>query len=197
MKELGRRLRQLREDRHLSQQELGAIFGKSQSAIGKYENERLQLDLEMLKKYSDFFGVSLNYILKGETGGNPAPKPQADGKIAISDLNLSQAALINLKRASKAAPTLNLLIENPSFLQLIIHADLFVRCDFGKLKGGIPLESIDAGENRELIQVLLAAINNDRTFEKKVIQSDLEQIKEIFSQILMEIRINYQKNNKN
>lgn len=63
MKENGKRLRELRESKNMSQAELAKVFGKSQVAISKYENGNRQLDYEMLNKYSIFFDVSTDYLL--------------------------------------------------------------------------------------------------------------------------------------
>jgi transcriptional regulator with XRE-family HTH domain len=87
MKELGRRLRQLREDKDLSQSELAAIFDKSQSSIGKYENETLQLDYELLRKYAEYFSVTTDYIL----GFNP----ETDKKITVPGLSETVIATVS------------------------------------------------------------------------------------------------------
>ena len=63
MESLGKRLRELRESKNLSQADLAKEFGKSQVAISKYENDSRQLDYEMLNKYSKFFNVSTDFLL--------------------------------------------------------------------------------------------------------------------------------------
>ena len=63
MKNIGKRLRDLREDKKLSQIELANALGKSQVAISKYENSNRELDYDMLNKYAQFFHVSTDYLL--------------------------------------------------------------------------------------------------------------------------------------
>ncbi len=57
------RLKQLRHERHLSQEQLGAIVKVQKSAISKYELGRLSLSDDMIKKFCDFFGCSSDYLL--------------------------------------------------------------------------------------------------------------------------------------
>jgi repressor LexA len=92
MKELGRRLRQLREDRGLYQSDLAKIFEKSQSAIGKYENETLQLDYEMLRKYAEYFNVTIDYLL------GKVEKPN-EYNIEIPDFNSNEPILLSVDRS--------------------------------------------------------------------------------------------------
>lgn len=63
MNELGKRLRELRESRNMSQVELAKALGKSQVAISKYENGNRELDYKMLENYANFFHVSTDYLL--------------------------------------------------------------------------------------------------------------------------------------
>ena len=57
------RLKFLREEKKLLQEELGTIIGVSGRAIGNYENETRDMSTDILKKLSDFFNVSTDYLL--------------------------------------------------------------------------------------------------------------------------------------
>ncbi|WP_131042614.1 helix-turn-helix domain-containing protein [Clostridioides difficile] len=57
------RLRKLRDDMELSKKELGDILGISPESISQYENEELEMSLSILKKLSNFYNVSVDYIL--------------------------------------------------------------------------------------------------------------------------------------
>ena len=57
------RLKALREEKCLKQEELAKIFNISRASIGKYENGQIDLNTELLVKYSEFFDVSIDYIL--------------------------------------------------------------------------------------------------------------------------------------
>ncbi len=56
-------IRELRKKRNLSMKELGKLIGVSESTISLYENGKRQPDYETLIKISNFFGVSVDYLL--------------------------------------------------------------------------------------------------------------------------------------
>lgn len=64
------RLRDLREDRDLTQKELAAQLHISQNTYSQYENGVRQLPIEILIQLSDIYGVSTDYILR--LTNNPA-----------------------------------------------------------------------------------------------------------------------------
>ena len=57
------RLRDLREDRDLSQAELGALLNKSQQGYSHIENGRAELKIEDLVVLCRFYDVSADYII--------------------------------------------------------------------------------------------------------------------------------------
>lgn len=59
----GDKLRKLRTDRKLLQEELGKKVGVSASTIGMYEQNRREPDNNILKKIADYFNVSTDYLL--------------------------------------------------------------------------------------------------------------------------------------
>lgn len=59
----GKKLRELREKKGLTQKELGDILNLTKSNISKYENEKLEPNLETFKKISDLFQVSAEFLL--------------------------------------------------------------------------------------------------------------------------------------
>lgn len=63
MKELGERLRGLRESVKLSQVKMAELLGVKQSSINRYEQGQSAPSLETLVKYADYFDVSLDYLL--------------------------------------------------------------------------------------------------------------------------------------
>ena len=60
---LYRRIRDLREDRDLTQREMGAILNCSQRGYSNYERGDLDIPTEILIKLADFHDVSVDYIL--------------------------------------------------------------------------------------------------------------------------------------
>lgn len=59
----GDRLRELRRERGMQQRELGDLYNLSSSAIGSYERNLREPTLDLLLKLSEFFGVSVDYLL--------------------------------------------------------------------------------------------------------------------------------------
>ena len=58
-----KRLRELREDRELSQAQVGEILNKSQQGYSHIENGRAELKIEDLKTLCSFYEVSADYII--------------------------------------------------------------------------------------------------------------------------------------
>ncbi|HML38524.1 MAG TPA: helix-turn-helix transcriptional regulator [Bacillota bacterium] len=86
-------LRLLREEKKLSQQKLANEFGVAQSQIQNYETGGYQPDIETLKKYADFFDVSVDFLL-GRT--DIRRKPEAVKEYALC---AEEQALIDCYRS--------------------------------------------------------------------------------------------------
>ena len=57
------RMRNLREDRDLTQKEVGAVINKSQQGYSHIEDGRAELKIEDLKKLCRFYGVTSDYFI--------------------------------------------------------------------------------------------------------------------------------------
>lgn len=57
------KLRELREDRDLTQQQIAEILNCKQNTYQQYESEKRQLPLIALKKLCLFYKISADYIL--------------------------------------------------------------------------------------------------------------------------------------
>ena len=57
------RIRDLREDKDLSQKELSAILGMSQTGYSKYETGENDVPTAILIKLAKFYGTSVDYLL--------------------------------------------------------------------------------------------------------------------------------------
>ena len=60
------RLRDLREDRDLTQTQLAAMLGMSQTGYSKYETGENDIPTAILIKLAKFYNTSIDYLL-GET----------------------------------------------------------------------------------------------------------------------------------
>lgn len=57
------RMRDLREDRDLTQREVGAVIQKSQQGYSHIEEGRAELKIDDLIRLCDFYGVSADYFI--------------------------------------------------------------------------------------------------------------------------------------
>lgn len=65
------RLKQLRTEKNLSQEELAKIFSLAKSTISQYEQGRRTPDLNQVNAFADFFKVSVDYMLGRTNVRNP------------------------------------------------------------------------------------------------------------------------------
>jgi len=57
------RLRDLREDKDLTQAQVAAMLGMSQTGYSKYETGENDIPTQILIKLADFYNTSVDYIL--------------------------------------------------------------------------------------------------------------------------------------
>lgn len=72
------RLRGLREDKDLTQEDMAEILNVSQSTYSDYELEKINIPIISLRKLSEYFGTSVDYIL--ELTDEPRPYPRRKQK---------------------------------------------------------------------------------------------------------------------
>lgn len=81
------RLKRLRKQRYLTQQEVGKIIGVSTVAVSGYENGIRSPEIETLKNIATLFETSIDYLVGHSDVLNPNdPNPSHD----ISDYSLLQ-----------------------------------------------------------------------------------------------------------
>lgn len=59
----GKRLKELREEKELTQAQLGKLVNLSQQTIGHYEVGRAKPDFETIQRFAEIFNVSTDYLL--------------------------------------------------------------------------------------------------------------------------------------
>ena len=82
---LSEKLYTLRRKQGLSQEALAEKLDCSRQVISKWENGTTTPDAEMLHKYSDLFGVSIDYLVREDmeepTSGQPSGRRSGNGKL--------------------------------------------------------------------------------------------------------------------
>lgn len=90
---LSERLKQLRLEKDLRQDQLAKLVHVEKSSISMYENDFRQPSYEVLLRYADIFGVSVDYLLGRTT----------DRSLDLSGLTAANIALITKLVDSMAA----------------------------------------------------------------------------------------------
>ena len=62
MKKCSNRLRDLRQDKDLTQAQIAKIFFMQTTQYRRYENGESDLPLELAKKFAEYYNVSIDYI---------------------------------------------------------------------------------------------------------------------------------------
>lgn len=81
MSTFGDRLKLLRIEKHLTQEQLAEKFGMKKSRISQYELNKRQADDELKKLFANYFNVSLDYLLGQSDIRNPYDNNESNEKI--------------------------------------------------------------------------------------------------------------------
>lgn len=70
------RIRNLREDKDLTQAYIGKILNVTQKSYSRYENGDRAIPIELLSKLADFYDTSVDYLINRTDINKPYPKKQ-------------------------------------------------------------------------------------------------------------------------
>ena len=115
------KLRYLRQQRSMSQKELGQALGVSTSTIGMYEQGRRQPDNQMLMKICSYFAVTADYLI----GNRPSD---------MDDVMTEVEALGRRLMSSEALMFEGVPVEPEDIKKLIDAMQLSVRSVLGSKK---------------------------------------------------------------
>ena len=59
-------LKKIRKEKNLNQLKVAMDLNISREALSHYENGKRQPSIEMLRKLSEYFNVSIDYLINGE-----------------------------------------------------------------------------------------------------------------------------------
>lgn len=97
----GERLKELRNLKKLTQQQLADIFYLNKSSISRYENNGQMPENEVLQKLADFFEVSIDYLLGRTAEQKPLKKefkPELTTKDKINIEKETEKMIDNLEK---------------------------------------------------------------------------------------------------
>ncbi len=81
------RIREIREDRDLTQSDIAKILNVSQVAYSFYEIGKRQLPIELLIKLAKYYNTSTDYLLELTDERKPYPKSIIEKNKKTSNLN--------------------------------------------------------------------------------------------------------------
>lgn len=101
-------LKKLRIEKGISQQKLADIIEVSQQSINKYENHKIEPDIQTLIKIADYFETSVDYLI-----GHSDIKRIIEN-VSTYDLNDDESIIIDnyRKLSSKQKDIMKLIIES-------------------------------------------------------------------------------------
>ncbi len=114
---LAERVRDLRRERTLSQQELGDIFGIDKGTISKIENGKT-INSDFALSLAGYFGVSMDYLFG-------LSDDRSSVNYDLKKLGISSAAAEKLCSGEVDADIVNMLIEHPDFGNFSIALALY------------------------------------------------------------------------
>lgn len=76
----GERLFELRKQKNISQEELAELLNVSRQSISKWENDKAYPEMTRLLFMSDYFEVSLDYLMRGVEEHEPMPETTSSYK---------------------------------------------------------------------------------------------------------------------
>ena len=68
------RIKNLRQDKDLTQAYMGKILNVSQKTYSRYENDERSIPIEILSKLADFHNTSVDYLIERTNVKTPYPK---------------------------------------------------------------------------------------------------------------------------
>lgn len=108
MEILCKRLKELRKDNGLTQDQMGAIIGVKKGAISYYEKGRNNPSMEDLSKFADHFDISLDYFAGRDYQVVSDNREQYGRKI-----RLSKEEVRFIKKIRDNVHLHNMVMENP------------------------------------------------------------------------------------
>lgn len=127
----GERLYELRNRKNISQEELAEILDVSRQSISKWENDKAYPEMTRLLFMSDYFHVSLDYLIRGlETESGAGSKPE---KYKVQNMLLTwNSFLSNLTKKQRALMLLLYVLVVCALLAIIVSVFYLGGYEIGK-----------------------------------------------------------------
>ena len=95
--QFGERLKSLRKERDLTQQDIANVLGVGRATIAGYETKGKQPDYEKLNQLANYFNTSVDYLLGRTDIKNPENKDKEMERLANKEIKSVEDALEIIK----------------------------------------------------------------------------------------------------
>jgi transcriptional regulator with XRE-family HTH domain len=105
MPTVGDRIREIREEMQINQEQLASRSGLSKGFLSDVENNKRNISSENLLKIANVLGASVDYLLRGEAVGPTSTEPVVippELSQTAEELELSYAATVELLEAHRS-----------------------------------------------------------------------------------------------
>ncbi|MBR3621321.1 MAG: helix-turn-helix transcriptional regulator [Clostridia bacterium] len=187
---LAERVRDLRRERNLSQQELGDVFGIDKGTISKIENGKT-INSDLALSFAEYFGVSLDYLFG-------LSDDRSSVNYDLKKLGISSAAAEKLCSEEVDADIVNMLIEHPDFGNFSIALALYFT---DAVTAGACIQNTIFDEVSRIVGYMRndhseEAAHDIQTVKYPHTDFDLTAIQNMFSNMIIDIKSGMKSNTK-
>lgn len=187
---LAERVRDLRRERNLSQQELGNVFGIDKGTISKIENGKT-INSNLALSLADYFGVSMDYLF-GLTDD------RSSVNYDLKKLGISSAAAEKFCSGEVDADIVNMLIEHPDFGNFSIALAMYFT---DAVTAGACVQNTIFDEVSRIVGYMRSEGSADASHKIQTIKYphtdfDLTAIQNMFSNMIIDIKSGMKSNTK-
>ena len=187
---LAERVRDLRRERNLSQQELGNVFGVDKGTISKIENGKT-INSDFALSLAGYFGVSMDYLFG-------LSDDRSSVNYDLKKLGISSAAAEKLCSGEVDADIVNMLIEHPDFGNFSIALTLYLT---DTVTAGACVQNTIFDEVSRIVGYMRSdhseeAAHDIQTVKYPHTDFDLTAIQNMFSNMIIDIKSGMKSNSK-
>lgn len=124
--EIGLRIKNLRKEKNISQEELGEKIGISKQAVSYLESGRNQVSLDILDKLHTFFNISIDELFYGETKENEVNNKENNEN--IEKMTKEENIKKETKRRIKKDPLFLILLSILILLFIVLLIQIIYAC---------------------------------------------------------------------
>lgn len=167
---LGKKIKELRKKRGITQSELADVLGVSTSMVGMYETDSRNPSYDVLIKIANYFNVSIDYLLSrfGLYIGNFIQKERVEQDISIEEL----ANEIGKNQQEICRYEANLKPINKTILKKIANVfgmsteEFLCKHNFSELRFSSPFLGVDGDVIKSEVEIAIKETGNP--FDKEI-----------------------------